>query len=325
MTHHHLHATPESVAWGYWDARRPPMLRVASGDRVTIDTLSGEPEDLPADAGLLLPEHRAVLAGTPRGSGPHLLTGPVFVEGAEPGDVLEVRVLDIQLRQDWGWNIIKPLLGTLPEDFPVERRLHIPLDRARRTARLPWGLDWPLAPFFGNFGVAPPPAYGRITSIIPREFGGNIDNRELVQGSTVYFPVFNTGALFSAGDGHAAQGDGEVCLTAIETSLTGTFELIVRKDLALSMPRAETPTHLIAMGMHEDLDDAARQALRQMIAWIVELTGLPAVDAYSLCSIAADLRVTQLVDINKGVHCMLPKTALAFDWPSRMGGGTGTH
>ncbi len=179
-----------------------------------------------------------------------------------------------------------------------------------RTATLPWGLTLPLDPFFGNFGVAPPPAYGRITSIIPREHGGNMDNRALTAGCTVYFPVFNRGALFSAGDGHALQGDGEVCLTAIETSLTGTFRLTVRKDLKLGFPRAETPTHLVAMGMNEDLDDAARQALRHMIAWITESTGLPAVDAYTLCSIAADLRVTQMVDLNKGVHCMLPKTAL---------------
>jgi acetamidase/formamidase len=311
MAHHHLPAAPDTVAWGHWDAARKPVLRVASGDSVTIDTLSGEPDDLPADEALLLPEHRAVLAGATRGSGPHLLTGPVWVEGAEPGDVLEVRVKKVELRQDWGWNIIEPLLGTLPEDFPLQRRLHIPLDREKRTARLPWGLTLPLDPFFGNFGVAPPAAYGRITSIIPREHGGNMDNRALTEGCTVYFPVFNPGALFSAGDGHAVQGDGEVCLTAIETSLRGTFELIVRKDLTLDFPRAETATHLVSMGMHEDLDDAARQALRKMIAWIVEITGLAAVDAYTLCSIAADLRVTQMVDLNKGVHCMLPKTALA--------------
>lgn len=316
MAHHHLHANAETVHWGFWDAGRRPVLRVASGDSVTIDTLSGEPDDLPAGEDLLLPEHRAVLQGSPRGSGPHLLTGSIWVEGAEPGDVLEVRIHDVLLRQDWGWNIIEPLLGTLPEDFPLRRRLHIPIDRARRVARLPWGLELPLDPFFGNFGVAPPPHYGRITSIIPREHGGNMDNKALTAGTTVYFPVFNRGALFSAGDGHAAQGDGEVCLTAIETSLTGTFELIVRKDLKVALPRAETATHYIAMGLNEDLDDAARQALRQMIAWITELSGLPAVDAYTLCSIAADLRVTQMVDVNKGVHCMLPKSALPL--PARI-------
>ena len=307
--HHHLPSTPETVAWGYWDAKRAPVLHIASGDTVTLDSLSGEPDDLPSHMALL-PEHREVLAKTPRGSGPHLLTGPIHIEGAEPGDVLEVRILDVTLRQDWGWNIIEPLLGTLPDDFPISRRLHIPLDRVKNTALLPWGTELPLDPFFGNFGVAPPAHYGRITSIIPREFGGNMDNRSLTKGATVYFPVFNRGALFSAGDGHALQGDGEVCLTAIETSMTGTFEFIVRKDLKVAFPRAETATHYIAMGMNEDLDDAAKQALRHMIAWIVELTDLPAVDAYTLCSIAADLRITQMVDINKGVHCMLPKSAL---------------
>ncbi len=310
MTHHQLPATAETVHWGYWDAARKPVLSVRSGDTVTIDTLSGEPEDLPEDKALLLPEHREVLDGTPRGSGPHLLTGPVYVEGAEPGDVLEVVIQDIRLRQDWGWNIIEPLLGTLPSDFPEARRLHIPLDREALLARLPWGSEVPLNPFFGNFGVAPPPNYGRITSIIPREHGGNMDNKALVAGVRVFFPVFNEGALFSAGDGHAAQGDGEVCLTAIETSLTGTFELILHKGVSLDFPRAESDTHLISMGMDEDLDDAARQALRQMIRWLQERCGLTAQDAYSLCSIAGDLHVTQMVDINKGVHCMLPKSVL---------------
>lgn len=306
---HYLPASPATVHWGYWDAALAPVLRIASGDTVTIDTLSGEPGDLPDDS-LLVPEHRAVLAGTQRGAGPHLLTGPVWVEGAEPGDVLEVQILDIQLRQSWGWNLIAPHKGTLPEDFPHQRRLHIPLDREAMVARLPWGSVVPLAPFFGNFGVAPPASCGRITSIIPREHGGNMDNKALVQGCTVYFPVFNPGALFSAGDGHAAQGDGEVCLTAIETSLTGTFRLTVRKDMALDFPRATTGTHLISMGMNEDLDAAACQALRNMIAWVAELTGISREDAYTLCSIAGDLHVTQMVDINKGVHCMLPKSVL---------------
>jgi acetamidase/formamidase len=178
------------------------------------------------------------------------------------------------------------------------------------TAHPPWGGEIPLRPFFGNFGVAPALALGRLTSTIPREFGGNMDNKELIAGTTVYFPVYNDGALFSIGDGHAVQGDGEVCLTAIETSLTGTVQLTVRKDLTLTMPRAETETTWITMGMHTDLDEAARQALREMITLITALTGLTRQDAYSLCSLAADLRVTQLVDVNKGIHCILPKSVL---------------
>jgi acetamidase/formamidase len=235
------------------------------------------------------------------------MTGPAWVNGAEPGDTLEVRILDCTLREDVGFNLILPLWGTLPEDFPQVRRIHIPIDREANLAELPWGGRLPLKPFFGVLGVAPPPAYGRITSIVPREHGGNLDNKELVAGTTLYLPVWKEGALFSVGDGHAAQGDGEVCVTAIETGLSGTFELIIRKDLSLAFPRAESSTHYITMGLNEDLDDAAKQALREMIALLIETAGLSAQDAYSLCSLAADLRVTQLVDGNKGIHVMLAK------------------
>jgi len=308
--HHTLQANPETVAWGYWDATREPVLRINSGDRVTLHSISGGPEDLPTDHSIVVPEQLEIHARCERGPGPHFLTGPIWVNDAEPGDTLEVRILDIQLRDEWGWNLIEPLLGTLPEDFPNRRHLVLPIDRTARSATLPWGIDIPLEPFFGNFGVAPPPNYGRITSTIPREHGGNLDNKNLVSGTTTYFPVWNDGALFSAGDGHAVQGHGEVCLTAIETGMTGTFELIVRKDLKLTFPRAESPTHLISMGLNEDLDDAAKQALREMINWITELTNLSCEDAYTLCSLAGDLHVTQLVDVNKGVHCVLPKALL---------------
>jgi len=286
------------------------VLEVRSGDTVTIHCLSGEPKDLPSAPFEVLPDHREVLDRCERGPGPHFMTGPVWVGEAVPGDALEVRILDCELRQDWGWNLIQPLLGTLPEDFTEQRRLHIPIDRAAMVAKLPWGAEVPLRPFFGVMGVAPPPAWGRISSIQPRAHGGNMDNKELVAGTTLYLPVFNPGALFSAGDGHAVQGDGEVCLTALETCMTGTFELIVRKDLSLAMPRAETPGHYLTMGMNEDLDDAAKQALREMIALIRERTNLSAENAYTLCSLAADLRITQLVDGNKGVHAMLPKALL---------------
>ena len=244
------------------------------------------------------------------GRGRIFLTGPIFVEGAEPGNVLEVRVLDIELRADWGWNLQVPFLGTLPEDFPEFRRIHIPLDRERNVAKLPWGQELALSPFFGNFGVAPAPSWGRLSSKEPRAFGGNMDNKELGVGATVYFPVFTAGALFSAGDGHALQGDGEVCLTAIEAALTGTFEFHLRKDMTLSAPRAERADVWITMGFDEDLDDAVKLALRDMIALIRERSGLSAQDAYTLCSLAADLRVTQMVDGNKGIHCVLSKSAL---------------
>ena len=308
--HHYLAANPETVKLGFWDGALSPVLTIRSGDRVTVDTLSGELPDLPdaATGFALLPEHRAVLDAAPRGPGPHLLTGPIAIEGARAGDVLEVRVQEIKLRQDWGWNLQLPLLGTLPEDFPHLRRIHVPIDRAMGTTRMPWGQDLAIAPFFGNFGTAPPGDWGRLSSKEPRAFGGNMDNKELGAGTTVYFPVFADGALFSVGDGHALQGDGEVCLTAIETALQGTFEFHLRTDMSLSLPRAETADAWISMGFDEDLDDAAKIALREMISLIREKCGLSAQDAYTLCSIAADLRVTQTVDGNKGIHCMLAKS-----------------
>jgi acetamidase/formamidase len=310
--HHHLTSTPGNVHWGLWDGTLKPVLAIKSGDTVTIDTLSGEPEDMP-DPALgysVVPGHKEVHESTFRGPGPHFLTGPIQIEGAAPGDVLEVRLLDIKYRADWGWNIQVPFLGTLPEDFPELRRIHIPLDIARNVAKLPWGQELTLDPFFGNFGVAPPPSWGRLSSKEPRSFGGNMDNKELGVGSITYFPVLVPGALFSAGDGHALQGDGEVCLTAIEAALTGTFEFHLRKGMKLTSPRAERPDVWITMGFDEDLDDAAKQALRDMIALIREHCGLSAQDAYTLCSLAADLRVTQMVDGNKGIHCVIEKTRL---------------
>jgi acetamidase/formamidase len=312
MTQHYLKATPETVHWGYWDGSLAPVLKIASGDRVRIETISGDVGHLPKPESdlVILPDHRAVLDAGRRGPGPHHLTGPIAIDGAEPGDVLEVRIADIMLRQDWGWNLQMPCMGTLPEDFPEYRLAHIVLDAAANSGKLPWGQTIPLDPFFGCFGVAPPVNWGRLSSKEPRAFGGNMDNKELGVGATVYFPVFAKGALFSAGDGHALQGDGEVCLTAIETALTGTFDFILRKDMKLQSPRAERADVWITMGFDEDLDDAAKHALRDMIRLIGELTGLGAADAYTLCSLAADLRVTQMVDGNKGIHCVIRKDRL---------------
>jgi len=302
--HHHLHADVDTVRWGHWDGSISPALKIKSGDTVTIDTLSGEPNDLPAAAAgyEILTEHKRVLSTGQGGPGPHFLTGPIAIDGARPGDVLEVRIKEIKLRQNWGWNLQAPLKGTLPDDFPELRRIIVPLDPNKNLVKLPWGQELALSPFFGNFGVAPPVGWGRLSSKEPRPFGGNMDNKELGAGAIVYFPVFVEGAHFSAGDGHALQGDGEVCLTAIET--------IIRRDFTLTVPRAETKDAWITMGFDEDLDDAAKQALREMIRLITELTGLSAQDAYSLCSIAADLRVTQMVNLIKGVHCVISKGKL---------------
>ena len=311
-THHLLRPSPETIHWGFFDAALKPVLTVRSGDRVTIESLSGAREESSNAPVPLFPEHLAVLEHCKPRLGPHIMTGPVAIEGAEAGDTLEVRIEAVELRQAWGYNTVRPLKGSLPEDFP-ERASTItsPIDIARKESKLPWGVTVPLRPFFGVMAVAPRPSYGAVSSIEPREFGGNIDNKEFIPGTNLLLPVQAPGALFSVGDGHAVQGDGEVCLTAIETALTGTFELILHKKTGLSFPRAITPTHLIAMGMDPDLDDAAKQALREMIKWLVELKGWKAVEAYRTCSLACDLRVTQIVDGNKGVHAMFPRALLA--------------
>lgn len=309
---HLLKAGLETCAWGYFDAALPPVLEVASGDTVTIETVSGAVEHMPpAEAGFHVPaEIHEIHARAERMLPGHILTGPVAVQGARPGMVLQVDVLDVALRQNWGWNIIRPLSGALPEDFATGRTVIIPLDTEAMTARLSWGANLPLAPFFGVMGVAPPPGWGRISTIQPRAHGGNLDNKMLGAGATLYLPIFTEGALFSAGDGHAAQGDGEVCVTAIETALTGTFKLTVRSDMELAAPRAETRDNLITMGLHESLDRCAERAVRDMVAWITERRALSREDAYMLCSIAADLRVTQCVNGNKGVHMVLNKGLL---------------
>ena len=305
-SHHRLAPTPDTVHWGYFDATIPPRLTVDPGDTVTVDTVSGGRVEV-ADTTIMRPDHLEIVEKLRPVLGPHILTGPIAVRGAEAGDALEVRIKAIELSVDWGWNVIRPLKGTLPEDFPAFRRRVIPIDRKAMTATLPWGPTLPLRPFFGILATAPRPEYGTISSIEPREFGGNIDNKELVPGSSLFLPVFVPGANFSAGDGHAVQGDGEVCLTALETCLTGTFELVLHKRMTLAFPRAVTPTHYIAMGMDPDLDDAARQALRDMIAWLAQLKGWTPEEAYVFCSLACDLHVTQLVDGNKGIHAMVSR------------------
>jgi acetamidase/formamidase len=307
-----LKATPATVHWGYLDAKIPPVLTVESGERVTIECLSCTPEYMPPkDRGFdILPDLVEVHQKVAKGPSNHIYTGPVYVRGAQIGDVLEVRILEVKLRQNWGWNIVRPYIGTVPESFPYVRLTHIPLDREAMVAVMPSGFKIPLAPFFGQLAVAPPAAFGRQNAKEPREFGGNLDCKELTAGSTIFLPVWNEGALFSTGDGHAAQGDGEVDGQAIETSLAGTFEFCVRKALGWQMPRAETPTHYITFGVDPDLDAAARQCLMEMISWIVAMTGIHKDEAYCLCSVACDLHVTQTVNNVKGMHAMLPKRIL---------------
>jgi acetamidase/formamidase len=313
--HHHLASSPQTVRFGMFDAAFAPVLSIASGDTVTFACVSGGPEVMPtAEQSLHIPpELQAIHDAKLERIGPHILTGPVAIQGAEPGDRLEVRIDAIEPAVDWGYCAVRPLAGTLPEDFPERYLSHIRVDRERRTCKPDWGPELPLAPFFGTMGVAPPPRYGRLSSKEPREHGGNMDNKELRAGAILHLPVWVPGANFSVGDGHGRQGDGEVCVNALEMGLTGTFTFVLHKrgdGPPMTWPLAETPTHYIIMGFNEDLDLAMKQALRGMIDFIVAGTNLTRVQAYQFCSLAVDFRVTQTVNGEKGVHAMLEKGVL---------------
>ena len=306
----HLDWRPEHLFWGYFDAATRPALEVDSGDEVVLDCLPAcEPADLPPDGEGVLAEHLAAMEAlkTDKGAGPHMVTGPVFVRGAAPGDVLQVDILEATPAQDWGYTAILPLLGALPDEFTEYEHMHMKIDAEAGTIRLPIGVELPLDPFFGIVAVAPPKEWGRVGTPEPRAFGGNMDNKDLRPGATLYLPVFNEGALFSAGDGHGRQGDGEVCIAAVETALRGRFRLTVRKDMALETPFAETPDRLMSMGFDEDLDEAMRKALRDMIRLVSERGGVSRNHAYMLLSLAGDLRITQVVDGEKGIHGLMEK------------------
>jgi acetamidase/formamidase len=310
---HRLEATPATVAYGYYWADAPPVLRIASGDIIDVDTLltntptglakAGVPDDkIQASLKAIVGE----VTGDRRGPGGHILTGPVYVEGAEPGDVLEVKILSIELPIDYGYNGCS---GYLPENCETGLPSKIiPLDRKRMTAEFLPGIVIPLKPFYGSLGLAPEPQMGRLSSNPPGRHAGNLDNRELVAGSTLYIPVFARGALFEIGDGHVAQGDGEVDQTAIETSLRGRLQLTVRKDMKLKWPRAETATDYISMATDPDLVTATKAAIQEMIDFLVSEKKLTRHQAYQLVSIAGNVAITQLVDKpNVGVHVKLPK------------------
>ncbi len=316
MAFHRLAASPDTVRIGVFDAAIPPVLTVASGDTVEIETVNGVRRVFPPPGSPFRPTPAMLAidaADIPRAPG-HIVTGPVAIAGAEPGDTLEVRVDAIALGADWGFCGFRPLAGTLPHDFERPFLSHIAVDRVRNTCTLPHGLELPLAPFFGVMGVAPPARYGRISTVEPREHGGNIDLKELVAGTSLFLPVWAPGGLFSTGDGHGVQGDGEVCINALEMCLTGTFTLVLHRRVdgaaPLLYPRAETPTHFVSLGFDADLDEAMRKALREMIAFICARSALSREEAYQLCSLAVDFRVTQTVNGEKGVHGMLERGLL---------------
>ena len=311
-----LPATSKTVVWGNYDAAAKPALHVRSGDTVVFHTLlTNSPTGL-EKAGLPSSQVEVALREvfdhvTDRGPGGHILTGPVFIDGAEPGDTLEIRIKRIDLAISYGYNAFRYGAGILSDDYPYSRTKIIPLDRVALMARFAPGVDIPLHPFFGSMGVAPPPAIGRYDSAPPTFIGGNMDNKALVAGTTLYLPVFVPGALFEIGDGHAAQGDGEADITAIETSLIGALEFRLLKKTGQSYPRAETPTHYIAMGFDDDLSIATHKAIKEMIAFLTSEKHMSRDDAYMLVSVAGDVHITELVDRNKGVHVMLAKTIFA--------------
>jgi acetamidase/formamidase len=311
---HRLEATPATVAYGYYWSEAKPVLRIASGDIIDVDTLlTNSPAGLEkanVPAAKIQASLRAIVSevtGDRRGPGGHILTGPVYIEGAEPGDALEVKVLSIDLPIDYGYNGCS---GFIPDncDKSVGIRI-VPLDRKKMTAEFLPGIVIPLRPFFGSMGVAPAPDLGRVSSNPPGRHAGNLDNRELVAGSTLYIPVFVPGALFEVGDGHAAQGDGEVDQTAIETSLRGRLQLTVKKNMTLTWPRAETATDFISMASDPELLVATRLAVQEMIDFLASAKGLTKHEAYQLVSVAGNVAVTQLVDKPvMGVHVRMPKS-----------------
>jgi len=309
-----LLASPSTVVWGYYSAKAKPVMTVHSGDTVRMQTLStcGPTERMIAEgvAPADIPSYNADIYREvkDRGPGGHILTGPLEIAEAEPGDVLEIQILKIDIDVPFACNGFSVGRGFLPNDFPYSRRKIIPLDRDKMIAKFAPGIEIPLHPFFGSMGVATPESAGRYDSAPPWMHGGNMDNKELVAGTTLYLPVHAKGALFEAGDGHAGQGNGEVDITALETFLTGTFRFVVHKDRHLLWPRAETPTSYISMGFSPDLKEATTLAVRDMINFLVDEKHLSRDEAYMFTSVAVDVDITQLVDGNVGVHAMCPKS-----------------
>ena len=310
---HRLAASPSTVAYGYYWADARPVLRVASGDVIDVDTLITSTPTALQQAGVppekIQESLKAIVAevtGDRRGPGGHILTGPVYVESAQPGDVLEVRILSIDFPIDYGYN---GCAGFIPSncDGTVPRTI-LKIDTRTMTSEFRPGIVVPLKPFFGSMGVAPAPELGRVSSNPAGRHAGNLDNRELVVGSTLYIPVFVPGALFQIGDGHGAQGDGEVDQTGLETSLRGRVQLIVRKDMKALWPRAETASDYISMGSDEDLETATTIAVQEMVDFLAATKKLTTHQAYQLVSLAGNVAVTQLVDRPVyGVHVKMPK------------------
>ncbi len=326
-------STPENVIWGeLFISEDKPILQVKSGDVVTIETIShegilpdqGDTVEFFTKAGIdqadILPDQLAVKEQIERtGKGPHVITGPIYIEDAEPGDVLEIKTVSIDYRVPYGVISNRHAKGALPEEYPLNNAdiytKVIPLDIEQgigifRPANQRPNINLPLKPFMGIMGVAPADPKEALNSVPPGNYGGNIDIKHLTAGSSLYLPVQVPGALFYTGDPHCAQGNGEVALTAIECSLTPTFELIVHKNKQLDSPMAETPEAWLAIGLDEDLDEAMKKAVRESLRIVEDEYGLTKQDALLFGSAAIDYEVSQVVDIVKGIHGVIPKDIL---------------
>ena len=239
--------------------------------------------------------------------GGHICTGPIEVDGSKTGDVIEIEILSIELDSDWAYTGVAPLKGALPDDFNARQMSYLEIDRARKIAKTPWNMEVDLDPFFGLIATAPPMEWGKLSTVPPRQNGGNMDNKELKVGTTLYLPVFEKGAMVSIGDGHGTQGDGEICTAAVEMDMRGKFKITNRTDMEITWPIAENNDYFITMAFDPDLDECVKITTREMINFLSEFCGLTRADAYTLLSYVGDLRITQVVNGNKGVHLMIPK------------------
>jgi acetamidase/formamidase len=308
---HTLKATPATVHRSVLDASLPPVLTIDSGDRVKLETASGNPryfESLGVPKEKIPAELYAAFEGVEgNGRGDHTLNGPIAIRGAEPGDTIEVRIRSVAVRLPIAGQGFRPGGGVLPDEFPYRKDRALFIDLTHQTIEYAPNAHVPANPFWGVIALAPPLEAGRLPSSPPYLHGGNLDNRHLGAGVSLFLPVQVAGGLLSIGDGHAAQGDGEVCGSAVEASLKGEIEVILHKGMKLTTPRAETATHYMVMGLDKDLDEAARRATSGMLDLIVEKESLTRENAYMLSSAAMDLTITQAVDGTKGVHATLPK------------------
>jgi acetamidase/formamidase len=336
--HYVLPATPENVQWGWYDINEKPKLTIHSGDTVSIETLSHSLGQI--KPGVPMDEIVRLRKANP-GGGPHSITGPIYVEEAEPGDTLEIHILKIVPKADaFNFNVPGkdfPTVGQLAAEFPEGFVRYYKLDLVKMQTEFKPGIVIDLKPFPGTFAVgvdpnepdakAGPPirdAKGRTSTLRPWKNGSNMDVNELQAGSTLYMPVFQKGGLIWTGDSHCRQGNGEVNLTALECSYKEIeIQPIVRKDLKTDWPWAETKTNWVFLGFDEDLNQAMKIAVEQTVNWLTAQTMVPMSreEAYALTSIVGDCRVSQVVDIRKGVHCLIPKAIFVNYGGARKHGG----